>query len=131
MEYNFNETEEAIAAIQEMSENVRQATEELKKEREEVQKIREELAEDDANDRRQGKAGSDWKVIQKRIDNGETTFLDVINGNDDSVEAESIRKKMHENADEAFEKIDEMLEDDDDDLLDFLFAIGRDDESEE
>lgn len=45
-----------------------------------------------AEERREGKHGRDWQVLQQRIDLKQTTFVDVISGVDTSEEAKRIRK---------------------------------------
>lgn len=45
-----------------------------------------------AAERREGKHGRDWQVLQQRIDLKQTTFVDVISGVDTSEEAKRVRK---------------------------------------
>ena len=45
-------------------------------------------------DRRAGRAGRDWQVLQQRIDLRETTLDDIVGGLDLSDEAEAVRKEM-------------------------------------
>ena len=41
---------------------------------------------------REGRLGPEWQVVQRRIDAGETTVLDVFSGRDESPEARRLRQ---------------------------------------
>lgn len=47
-----------------------------------------------AEERRAGRAGHDWQVLQQRIDLRETTLDDIVGGLDQSDEAVAVRKEM-------------------------------------
>lgn len=47
-----------------------------------------------AEERRSGRSGRDWQVIQQRIDFGQTTFEDVVSGVDQSDEARAVREQL-------------------------------------
>lgn len=47
-----------------------------------------------SEERREGKHGRDWQVLQQRIDIKQTTFTDVISGVDTSEEAKRIRQVL-------------------------------------
>lgn len=54
-----------------------------------------ELAESDrarAASAREGRLGPEWQVVQRRIDAGETTVLDVFSGRDESPEARRLQE---------------------------------------
>ncbi|QIM19341.1 hypothetical protein G7066_13550 [Leucobacter coleopterorum] len=46
--------------------------------------------------RRKGEHGRDWQVLQQRIDLGQTTEFDIVQGIDLSNEARAVRKQMGE-----------------------------------
>jgi hypothetical protein len=59
-----------------------------------------ELAESDrvrAAAAREGRLGPEWQVVQRRIDAGETTVLDVFSGRDESPEARRLREMSSAN----------------------------------
>lgn len=47
-----------------------------------------------AEERRSGRAGREWQVLQQRIDLGQTTFLDIVSGVDQSEEARAVREQL-------------------------------------
>jgi hypothetical protein len=49
-----------------------------------------------AEERREGKHGRDWQVLQQRIDLKQTTVVDVFSGVDLSEEAQRVRKVLGE-----------------------------------
>ena len=59
-----------------------------------------ELAEGDrarAAAAREGRLGPEWQAVQRRIDAGETTVLDVFSGRDESPEARRLREMSSAN----------------------------------
>ncbi|XVX22208.1 hypothetical protein ACQP1U_11650 [Actinomycetota bacterium] len=52
---------------------------------------------------RRGERGSDWQVLQRRIDLNQTTVDDILYGGDDSPEAERLRATMVANTDHIAE----------------------------
>lgn len=46
---------------------------------------------------RDGRMGPDWQRVQRRIDAGETTVLDVFSGRDESPEAQRLREMSRTN----------------------------------
>ena len=59
-----------------------------------------ELAESDrarAAAAREGRLGPEWQVVQRRVDAGETTVLDVFSGRDESPEARRLRQMSSAN----------------------------------
>lgn len=46
---------------------------------------------------REGRLGPEWQVVQRRIDAGETTVLDVFSGRDESPEARRLRQMSSAN----------------------------------
>lgn len=77
-----------------------------------------------AEERRQGKQGRAWQVLQQRIDMGETTETDVLNGLDTSAEAREVRAQMTRNLAELRRQIAQM--DPDDEFVRKLDAIRAD-----
>ncbi|MFZ4841595.1 hypothetical protein [Mycetocola saprophilus] len=84
-------------------ENIRQQTAAIRSERDalrkEIEAEREanaELKEKLVAARRSGELGSEWRVLQQRIDIFQTTEDDIYNGIDLSPEARSVRKTMGE-----------------------------------
>jgi hypothetical protein len=68
-------------------------------EREERQSARE-LAESErsrAEAAREGRMGPEWQAVQRRVDAGETTVLDVFSGRDESPEAHRLRELSRAN----------------------------------
>ena len=62
---------------------------------------------------RRGELGEDWKTIQERIDNGETTLEDVFSGKDTSEAAETIRKTAQQNVTKVMQQARQEAEEND------------------
>lgn len=58
---------------------------------------REQDDEDFAHRARSGELGPDWKVLQRRIDLGQTTRDDIVMGRDQSHEAQAVREMADRN----------------------------------
>jgi len=63
-------------------------------------------------ERRSGKHGRDWQLVQERIDMGRTTLDDVVNGVDLTPEAHAVRTKMGGVLAEAREQLKDAVESD-------------------
>ena len=76
---------------------------------------------DDEGDRRReeaarrGELGEDWKKIQERIDNGETTLSDVFSGKDTSDAAAALRGTARRNITKAMQQARQQADDNDED----------------
>jgi hypothetical protein len=46
---------------------------------------------------REGRMGPEWQAVQRRLDSGETTLLDVFSGRDETVEARRLREMSSTN----------------------------------
>ena len=103
--------EEAIAQLREATKKVAAQTSELRESREARERERAVAAKAAAEARRRGDSGKDWQVLQQRIDLGQTTEFDIIQGFDLSPEARAVRKQMGDDigkiADERAKEVDE------------------------
>lgn len=87
----FGEVQAAIdAAIAANTATLEAETDRFERERPE----RDESMDAMAEERRSGRAGRDWQVVQQRIDLGQTTFEDVVSGVDQSDEATAAREQL-------------------------------------
>jgi hypothetical protein len=59
---------------------------------------------------RAGDLGRNWQILQARIDLGETSVTAVMDGTDDSVEAQAVRENSRENLDRLLEDEKEQAE---------------------
>lgn len=87
---------DAIEQLKQANERVRQQAAELATQR---KKRVTQAAANQAeilDQRRKGEHGRDWQVLQQRIDLGQTTEFDVVQGLDLSNEARAVRKQMGE-----------------------------------
>jgi hypothetical protein len=82
--------EEIRAATAEIRETTAETKAEAERDRAEYAEAREGLE----KERRDGVHGSDWKVLQQRIDMKRTTESDIVNGIDHSEEARAVRKQI-------------------------------------
>lgn len=87
IEAGLAEMREAMAGIDAMT---KQGEAEFAAERASLDEAMKGLEED----RRAGRAGHDWQVLQQRIDLRETTLDDIVGGLDPSDEAVAVRKEM-------------------------------------
>jgi hypothetical protein len=83
-----------MAAIRE---EIEADLDEMVLERAQTEPEREEEAADFAAHARSGDYGPDWKVLQRRIDLGETSREDVVMGRDQSHEAQAVREMADRN----------------------------------
>lgn len=88
--------QETIARMREATQALAAETERMREQREAKQRERERAEEEVREGRRRGEHGKDWQVLQQRIDLGQTTEFDVIQGLDLSSEARAVRKQMGE-----------------------------------
>lgn len=89
--------ESILQSLKEMQETVQK---EIEKDREASHKAEEHQAEA----ARRGELGADWRKIQERIDNGETTLSDVFSGKDSSEAAMALRQTAQRNIAESMER---------------------------
>lgn len=82
--------EEIRAATAEIRETTAETKAEAERDREQYAEAREGLE----KERRDGVHGSDWKVLQQRIDIKRTTESDIVNGIDHSQEARAVREQI-------------------------------------
>jgi hypothetical protein len=82
--------EEIRAATAEIRETTAETKAEAERDREQYAEAREGLE----KERRDGVHGSDWKVLQQRIDMKRTTESDIVNGIDHSQEARAVREQI-------------------------------------
>lgn len=87
---------------------------------------------------RTGELGPEWRIVQRRIDTGQTTFNDVFSGVDTSSEAEKLRSMARRNLAQLRAAWEDAVEDDDEDegaprqeLAPHLQARGLSRESQE
>ncbi|GAA3933467.1 hypothetical protein [Microbacterium soli] len=62
---------------------------------------------------RAGELGPEWRIVQRRIDTGRTTFADVLSGADTSEEAERLRGMARQNLSRLRASWEESLDDED------------------
>lgn len=79
------------------SERVRQLQDHVDAMHRDVEKSNRRLGEDLAEERRSGRQGRAWQVLQQRIDMNRTTERDVYSGVDKSPEAREVRAVMVKN----------------------------------
>lgn len=106
--------EEAIEQLREATKNVAAQTSGLREAREERERERVLNSKAAAAARRRGDSGNEWQVLQQRIDLGQTTEFDIVQGFDLSPEARAVRKQMGEDigkiADERAKEVGEGAE---------------------
>ncbi|GAA1776268.1 hypothetical protein [Leucobacter iarius] len=95
---------EAIARLSEASERLGARTEQLAIERQQREAARAKLNEQIAEARRSGEHGRDWQVLQQRIDLGQTSEFQIVQGLDFSAEARAVRAAMGKALGQAFEE---------------------------
>lgn len=64
---------------------------------------------------REGRMGPEWQAVQRRIDAGETTLLDVFSGRDESPQARQLRELSAANLRSLRDEMPESLADEVDD----------------
>ena len=85
---------------------------------------------------RNGELGPEWRIVQRRIDTGQTTFEDVFSGADTSSEAEKLRSMARRNLSQLRAAWEDAVEDEDEgaprrELAPHLQAQGLARESQE
>lgn len=98
--------EEAMRALQDLSEH-------FDRQREADAQNNAESREKRAEAARRGEMGEDWRKIQERIDNGETTLRAVFSGEDTSDAAASLRQTAQRNITKAMQQAREEAEEED------------------
>lgn len=106
--------EETIEQLRQATKRVAAQTSELREAREAREREHVVKAKAAAEARRRGDSGKDWQVLQQRIDLGQTTEFDILQGFDLSPEARAVRKQMGEDigkiADERAKEVGEGAE---------------------
>jgi hypothetical protein len=110
--------EEIRAATADIRATTKATQEEAAKDREQYAEAREGVE----KERRDGVHGSDWKVLQQRIDMKRTTESDIVNGIDHSEEARSVRKQIGRGLVKGRDLMHEELEENDDQFDDLRRA---------
>ncbi|WP_048728865.1 hypothetical protein [Kytococcus sedentarius] len=118
--------EEAMRSLQELSEN-------FDRQREADAQNNAKSREKRAEAARRGEMGEDWRKIQERIDNGETTLRAVFSGEDTSDAAASLRRTAQRNITKAMQQTRQDAEDNDEEcpftaLQEKLAAMARETE---
>lgn len=118
--------EEAMRSLQELSEH-------FDRQREADAQNNAESREKRAEAARRGEMGEDWRKIQERIDNGETTLRAVFSGEDTSDAAASLRQTAQRNITKAMQQTRQDAEDNDEEdpftaLQEKLAAMTRETE---
>ncbi|MDR0951197.1 MAG: hypothetical protein LBM13_06200 [Candidatus Ancillula sp.] len=96
-----------IAGIENLKKDLVKENEKYKEKLAEKKEVNKKAYEEAAEKRRIGDMGSDWRILQKRIDRGETTYNDILSGKDKSEEGKRINKEIHE----KFDKINQGIVD--------------------
>jgi len=102
-----------IARFEELFRSFDNLSQEINKQREQNQRDNAEPRQRRAEAARRGELGEDWKTIQERIDNGETTLEDVFSGKDTSEAAETIRKTAQQNVTKVMQQARQEAEEND------------------
>ncbi|WP_315298093.1 hypothetical protein [uncultured Actinomyces sp.] len=98
--------ENILQSLKEMQETVQK---EIEKDREANHKAEEQHAEA----ARRGELGEDWRKIQERIDNGNTTLSDIFSGEDSSEAAMTLRQTAQQNITRAMQQARQEAEEND------------------
>ena len=110
------------AAIASNEAPLQRESERLERERAELEEPLKAIEEE----RRSGRAGRDWQVLQQRIDLGQTTFQDVVSGVDQSDEAKAAREQLSAQLPAARQRFVEALKDPEEEaVVDDISAPGR------
>lgn len=99
-EASRRETAELVAGLH-------QARDELRTQRDALRREKREREDEVARARRNGEQGPDLQAVQRRIDNGETTWDDVVSGRDDAPSSVRVRATVHRNLDRLAEEVAE------------------------
>lgn len=102
-----------IARFEELFRSFDNLSQEINKQHEQNQRDNAEHRQRRAEAARRGELGEDWKTIQERIDNGETTLEDVFSGKDTSEAAETIRKTAQQNVTKVMQQARQEAEEND------------------
>lgn len=100
MDDDFRIAARQFPGLSNMFEQLRSVVEDFERMEEESARqaqAREEADEARAEKARSGELGPEWQRIQKRIDQGQTTLLDVFTGKDTSPEARSLQAQASKN----------------------------------
>lgn len=93
----FPELESMLEELRDVMDELERAEEEDARRGQARGESDEEADEERAERARSGELGPDWQRIQKRIDEGKTTLLDVFTGDDSSPEAQKLRDQASAN----------------------------------
>ena len=113
--------EQIRAATAQIRQTTRETIEEAKADREKDAEQRGELE----KERRNGKHGRDWQILQERIDLGRTTFDDIVNGVDHSPEAKAVRDQLGRSLGTARVAFAETVENEQDDFAELQLAQAK------
>ncbi|MDR1441545.1 MAG: hypothetical protein LBJ02_04025 [Bifidobacteriaceae bacterium] len=83
---------DALAQVRESIDWLKTVSSTLRAEADELRKELDKRREQDADQRRRGEQGPEWKILQQRIDLNQTTYIDIMTGLDQSREAKRVRE---------------------------------------
>lgn len=115
MSFDRSEIDELLADIRQATTSARDVAAEHEAEREQFREDSREFEEERAEAARKGELGRDWQVLQERIDRGETTVGQILDGGDTSPEAQRIQELAAKNLVRLTHSVHESQDESDDD----------------